>query len=166
MCCGLHNRPHNKIVSAPVISTRSINARSRMNCIAQIKNNASKGIRFTRVIVVFNASLQPSHSNPAASYCCQPPPRFALFIFCMVSLFPSVVGSVSAGCVIKLERPPHLASAFSAHPHVRYSIGEPGNTQQQQFLAAGPAGVRNRQSRRVVFPAAPVRNGLEGRAQQ
>jgi hypothetical protein len=65
MCRGLHNRPHNKIVSTPVISTRSINARSRTNCIAQIKNNASKGIRFTRVIVVFNASFQPSQSNPS-----------------------------------------------------------------------------------------------------
>ena len=73
----LHTPPHNEIVSAPVISTRSISARSKMNSIAETKNSASKGIRFTRVIVVNNSSLQPVASPiPAASYCGQPPPRF------------------------------------------------------------------------------------------
>ena len=50
--------PHNEIVSAPVISTRAISARSKTNSIAETKNNASRGIRFTRAIVVINSSLQ------------------------------------------------------------------------------------------------------------
>jgi hypothetical protein len=44
--------PHDKIVSASVISTRSISARSKMNSIAETKNNANRGISFTRTIVV------------------------------------------------------------------------------------------------------------------
>jgi hypothetical protein len=56
---GFQTPSHNKIVSAPVMSARSIRARSRVNSIAKTKNNASKGIRFTRVIVVSNSSLQP-----------------------------------------------------------------------------------------------------------
>jgi len=51
---------HNKIVSAPDMSTRFISARSKANSIAETKNNASKGTRFTRVIVVINSSLQPT----------------------------------------------------------------------------------------------------------
>jgi hypothetical protein len=59
--------PRSKIVSAP--STRSISARSRVNSIAETKNNASKGIRIWRVIVVINSSLQPKPANLALYYC-------------------------------------------------------------------------------------------------
>ena len=54
--------------SAPVISTRSVLARSRMNSIAETKNGASKGIRFTRVFSQSQSPLRP--------IVCQPPPRF------------------------------------------------------------------------------------------
>jgi hypothetical protein len=57
----LHTPPHNEIVSAPVISTRSITARSKMNSIAETKNNASRDIRLTRTIVVTNSI---SNSSP------------------------------------------------------------------------------------------------------
>ena len=56
---GLRDPPHNKIASAPIISTRSFPARSRMNSIAETNNTVSKGIRFTRVIVLIMSSLQP-----------------------------------------------------------------------------------------------------------
>ena len=56
---GSATRPHNKIASAPVISTRSFPGRSRMNSIAETKNSASNGIRFIRVIVLIISSLQP-----------------------------------------------------------------------------------------------------------
>ena len=66
MCHGFRHSPHNKIASAPDMSTRFISARSRVNSIAETKNNARKGIRFTRVIVVINSSLQlkPVQSPP------------------------------------------------------------------------------------------------------
>jgi len=59
MCHGFRHSPHNKIASAPDMSTRFISARSRVNSIAETKNNASKGIRIMRVIVVINSSLPP-----------------------------------------------------------------------------------------------------------
>ncbi|SRR6266404_402271 len=61
---GFRNPPHNKIVSAPDMSTRFISACSRANSIAETKNNASKGIRFTRVILVINSVSNRSQSNP------------------------------------------------------------------------------------------------------
>jgi hypothetical protein len=64
MCHGFRNPPHNKIVSAPVMSTRSIRARSRANSTTETKNSASKGMRFTRVIVFINSTLPRSQSNP------------------------------------------------------------------------------------------------------
>ena len=64
MCHGFRHSPHNKIASAPDMSTRFISARSRVNSIAETKNNARKGIRFTRVIVVINSVSNRSQSNP------------------------------------------------------------------------------------------------------
>ena len=69
--------PDNKIVTAPVISIRSIRARSRVKSIAETKNNTSNGIRFNNPNeVVSKSSLQPKPVQSPASYCCQPPPRF------------------------------------------------------------------------------------------
>jgi hypothetical protein len=56
---GLRNPPHNKITSTAVTGTSSIHACSRMNSIAETKNNACKGSRFTRAMLVINASLKP-----------------------------------------------------------------------------------------------------------
>src|SRR5712672_3496089 len=82
---GFHNPPHNKIVSAPVMSARSIHECSRANSATEIKNSASKGIRITRVIVVIKSSLQPkpvqSQSCPIVAsrprgFCkCEPDPQ-------------------------------------------------------------------------------------------
>jgi|HubBroStandDraft_6_1064221.scaffolds.fasta_scaffold83662_2 hypothetical protein len=50
--------PQNKIVSAAVITTRSIRAVSWVKFTTETKNNASRGIRVNLVIVVINSTLR------------------------------------------------------------------------------------------------------------
>jgi hypothetical protein len=60
--CAPHSRPpqspQNKIASAAIISTRSIRALSRVKSTTGTKNNASRGIRVTLVIVLINSTLR------------------------------------------------------------------------------------------------------------
>src|ERR1700691_3737206 len=78
------------------------------------------------------------------------------FVLCTVFSLSGVAVFYSRRCLIKLGNPPDDHSAPCGHLCVRSSIGEPGRMRRRQLGWARPAGVHNRQSRRVVFPAIPM----------